>query len=116
MSLSVPPSVPVCQVKEKPVLKGNITLACNSNDGKPAPKYKWTKTSPTSEVFFSPALSESIYVRHKNMFTECIHFNLLSNSILCLSTWQFHISTFPQKGKIPNVFQSRLTMYFVEKR
>lgn len=69
MSLSVPPSVPVCQVKEKPVLKGNITLACNSNDGKPAPKYKWTKTSPTSEVFFSPALSESIYVRHKNMFT-----------------------------------------------
>ncbi|XDV54356.1 hypothetical protein PO909_022658 [Leuciscus waleckii] len=59
LNVKVPPSVPVCQVKEKPVLKGNITLACNSNDGKPAPKYKWTKTSPTSEVFFSPALNET---------------------------------------------------------
>ncbi|KAK7120632.1 hypothetical protein R3I94_020577 [Phoxinus phoxinus] len=59
LNVKVPPSVPACQVKEKPVLKGNITLACNSNDGKPAPKYKWTKTSPTSEVFFSPALNET---------------------------------------------------------
>lgn len=59
LNVKVPPSVPVCQVKEKPVLKGNITLACNSNDGKPSPKYKWTKTSPTSEVFFSPALNET---------------------------------------------------------
>ncbi|XP_048036716.1 endothelial cell adhesion molecule a isoform X1 [Megalobrama amblycephala] len=59
LNVKVPPSVPVCQVKERPVLKGNITLACNSNDGKPAPKYKWTKTSPTSEVFFSPALNET---------------------------------------------------------
>ncbi|XP_067289536.1 endothelial cell adhesion molecule a [Pseudorasbora parva] len=59
LNVKVPPSVPVCQVKEKPVLKGNITLACNSNDGKPAPKYKWTKMSPTSEVFFSPALNET---------------------------------------------------------
>lgn len=59
LNVKVPPSVPVCQMKEKPVLKGNITLACNSNDGKPAPKYKWTKTSPTSEVFFSPALNET---------------------------------------------------------
>ncbi|XP_077098515.1 endothelial cell adhesion molecule a isoform X2 [Siphateles boraxobius] len=59
LNVKVPPSVPVCQVKEKPVLKGNITLACNSNDGKPSPKYKWTKMSPTSEVFFSPALNET---------------------------------------------------------
>ncbi|XP_050977453.1 endothelial cell adhesion molecule a [Labeo rohita] len=55
LNVKVPPSVPVCQVKGRPVLKGNITLACNSNDGKPAPEYKWTKTSPTSEVFFPPA-------------------------------------------------------------
>uniref|UniRef100_A0A8C1VLI4 Endothelial cell adhesion molecule a n=1 Tax=Cyprinus carpio TaxID=7962 RepID=A0A8C1VLI4_CYPCA len=55
LNVKVPPSVPVCQVKGRPVLKGNITLACNSDDGKPAPEYKWTKTSPTSEVFFPPA-------------------------------------------------------------
>ncbi|TRY88280.1 hypothetical protein DNTS_009326 [Danionella cerebrum] len=59
LNVKVPPSVPVCKVKEKPILKGNITLACSSNEGKPAPKYKWTKTSPTSEVFFSPALNET---------------------------------------------------------
>uniref|UniRef100_A0A673JSS5 Endothelial cell-selective adhesion molecule-like n=1 Tax=Sinocyclocheilus rhinocerous TaxID=307959 RepID=A0A673JSS5_9TELE len=59
LNVKVPPSVPVCQVKGKPVLKGNITLACNSNDGKPAPEYKWTKTSPTSEIFFPPAQNET---------------------------------------------------------
>uniref|UniRef100_A0A8C1WCJ4 Endothelial cell adhesion molecule a n=1 Tax=Cyprinus carpio TaxID=7962 RepID=A0A8C1WCJ4_CYPCA len=59
LNVKVPPSVPVCQVKGKPVLKGNITLACNSKDGKPAPKYKWTKTSPTSEIFFPPAQNET---------------------------------------------------------
>lgn len=57
-SILVPPSVPVCEIQGKPVLKGNITLSCNSKSGKPAPKYKWTRTSPSSEVFFSPALSE----------------------------------------------------------
>ncbi|XP_052423799.1 endothelial cell adhesion molecule a isoform X1 [Carassius gibelio] len=59
LDVKVPPSVPVCQVKGRPVLKGNITLACNSDDGKPAPQYKWTKTSPTSEVFFPPAQNET---------------------------------------------------------
>ncbi|XP_059401111.1 endothelial cell-selective adhesion molecule-like [Carassius carassius] len=59
LNVKVPPSVPVCQVKGKPVLKGNITLACNSKDGKPTPGYKWTKTSPTSEIFFPPAQNET---------------------------------------------------------
>lgn len=59
LNVKVPPSVPVCQIKGSPVLKGNITLTCNSASGKPAPKYKWTKTSPSSEVFFSPALNET---------------------------------------------------------
>ncbi|XP_051971409.1 endothelial cell adhesion molecule a [Xyrauchen texanus] len=59
LNVKVPPSVPVCQLQGKPVLKGNITLACNSDAGKPAPKYKWTRTSPTSEVFFSPSLNET---------------------------------------------------------
>lgn len=59
LNVKVPPSVPVCQVKGRPVLKGNITLACNSDDGKPAPEYKWTKTSPNSEVFFPPAQNET---------------------------------------------------------
>ncbi|XP_026075701.1 endothelial cell-selective adhesion molecule-like isoform X1 [Carassius auratus] len=59
LNVKVPPSVPVCQVKGKPVLKGNITLACNSKDGKPTPGYKWTKTSPSSEIFFPPAQNET---------------------------------------------------------
>lgn len=42
----------------KPEVKGNVTLICMSSSGKPIPLYKWKKTSPTSEVFFSPMLSE----------------------------------------------------------
>ena len=56
--LSVPPAVPKCSLSGKPVLKGNVTLSCKSSSGKPIPIYKWQKTSPTSEVFFSPMLSE----------------------------------------------------------
>lgn len=56
---SVPPAVPKCSLSGKPVLKGNVTLSCKSSSGKPIPLYKWKKTSPTSEVFFSPMLSES---------------------------------------------------------
>lgn len=56
--LSVPPAVPKCSLSGKPVLKGNVTLSCRSSSGKPIPIYKWRKTSPTSEVFFSPMLSE----------------------------------------------------------
>nr|XP_020469193.1 endothelial cell-selective adhesion molecule isoform X2 [Monopterus albus] len=56
--LTVPPSVPKCSVSGKPVLKGNVTLSCTSSSGKPIPLYKWRKTSPTSEVFFSPMLNE----------------------------------------------------------
>uniref|UniRef100_A0A3B4WHL7 Endothelial cell adhesion molecule a n=1 Tax=Seriola lalandi dorsalis TaxID=1841481 RepID=A0A3B4WHL7_SERLL len=56
--VKVPPSVPKCSLSGKPVLKGNVTLSCKSSSGKPLPMYKWRKTSPTSEVFFSPMLNE----------------------------------------------------------
>ncbi|KAJ0061446.1 hypothetical protein NL108_001556, partial [Boleophthalmus pectinirostris] len=53
-----PPAVPKCSLSGKPVAKGNVTLSCTSSSGKPVPMYKWKKTSPTSEVFFSPMLDE----------------------------------------------------------
>ncbi|XP_076607032.1 endothelial cell adhesion molecule a [Chaetodon auriga] len=58
LDVKVPPAVPKCSVSGKPVLKGNVTLSCKSSSGKPIPLYKWRKTSPTSEVFFSPMLNE----------------------------------------------------------
>ncbi|XP_017288701.1 endothelial cell adhesion molecule a [Kryptolebias marmoratus] len=58
LDVKVPPSVPTCSLSAKPVLKGNVTLTCSSSTGKPTPLYKWKKTSPTSEVFFSPMLNE----------------------------------------------------------
>ncbi|XP_061558908.1 endothelial cell adhesion molecule a isoform X1 [Phycodurus eques] len=58
LDVKVPPAVPKCTLSGKPVLKGNVTLSCKSDSGKPIPLYKWTKTSPLSEVFFSPMLNE----------------------------------------------------------
>ncbi|XP_028278102.1 endothelial cell adhesion molecule a [Parambassis ranga] len=58
LDVKVPPAVPTCSLSGKPVLKGNVTLSCKSSTGKPIPLYKWKKTSPTSEVFFSPMLNE----------------------------------------------------------
>ncbi|XP_032390427.1 endothelial cell adhesion molecule a [Etheostoma spectabile] len=58
LDVKVPPAVPKCSLSGKPVLKGNVTLSCSSSAGKPIPLYKWMKTSPTSEVFFSPMLNE----------------------------------------------------------
>ncbi|XP_070773523.1 endothelial cell adhesion molecule a [Enoplosus armatus] len=58
LDVKVPPAVPKCSLSGKPVLKGNVTLSCKSSSGKPIPLYKWRKTSPTSEVFFSPMLNE----------------------------------------------------------
>ncbi|KAI3373316.1 hypothetical protein L3Q82_006390 [Scortum barcoo] len=58
LDVKVPPAPPTCSLSGKPVLKGNVTLMCKSSAGKPIPLYKWTKTSPTSEVFFSPMLNE----------------------------------------------------------
>uniref|UniRef100_A0A3B5BFZ8 Endothelial cell-selective adhesion molecule-like n=1 Tax=Stegastes partitus TaxID=144197 RepID=A0A3B5BFZ8_9TELE len=58
LDVKVPPAVPKCSLSGKPVLKGNVTLSCTSGSGKPIPMYKWRKTSPTSEVFFSPMLNE----------------------------------------------------------
>ncbi|KAM3868875.1 endothelial cell adhesion molecule a [Diretmus argenteus] len=58
VNVKVPPAVPHCSLSGKPVRKGNVTLSCRSSAGKPIPVYKWRKTSPTSEVFFSPMLNE----------------------------------------------------------
>ncbi|XP_034034784.1 endothelial cell adhesion molecule a [Thalassophryne amazonica] len=58
LDVKVPPAVPKCSMSGKPVLKANVTLSCTSSDGKPVPTYKWKKSSPTSEVFFSPMLNE----------------------------------------------------------
>ncbi|XP_078121626.1 endothelial cell adhesion molecule a [Sander vitreus] len=60
LDVKVPPAVPKCSLSGKPVLKGNVTLSCSSSAGKPIPLYKWKKTSPTSEVFFSPMLNEKM--------------------------------------------------------
>ncbi|KAL7831700.1 hypothetical protein AOLI_G00292480 [Acnodon oligacanthus] len=54
LNVKVPPSTPVCSMTGDPVLRGNVTLSCKSNHGKPVPQYKWTKAAPLSEVFFSP--------------------------------------------------------------
>ncbi|XP_026184119.1 endothelial cell adhesion molecule a isoform X2 [Mastacembelus armatus] len=58
LDVKVPPAVPKCSLSGKPVLKGNVTLSCMSSSGKPIPLYRWKKTSPTSEVFFSPMLNQ----------------------------------------------------------
>lgn len=58
LDVKVPPAVPKCSISGKPVLKGNVTMSCQSSTGKPIPLYKWKKTSPTSEVFFSPMANE----------------------------------------------------------
>ncbi|MEQ2262555.1 hypothetical protein XENORESO_015780 [Xenotaenia resolanae] len=58
LNVKVPPSPPLCSMTGNPVVKGNVTLSCQSSQGKPAPQYKWTKAAPTSEVFFSPMQNE----------------------------------------------------------
>ncbi|XP_064207139.1 endothelial cell adhesion molecule a [Anguilla rostrata] len=60
LDVKVPPSPPVCKMVGKPVLKGNVTLSCKSEAGKPVPLYRWTKTSPVSEVFFAPMQNENL--------------------------------------------------------
>ncbi|KAM6907536.1 endothelial cell adhesion molecule a [Xenentodon cancila] len=60
LDVQVPPAIPMCSMSGKPVLKGNVTLSCKSNSGKPIPEYQWKRTSPTSEVFFSPALNKQM--------------------------------------------------------
>ncbi|XP_041948121.1 endothelial cell adhesion molecule a [Alosa sapidissima] len=59
LDVKVPPSVPVCKLKGKPALKGNVTLSCSSKSGKPIPLYRWTKASPNQNVFFAPMLNET---------------------------------------------------------
>ncbi|KAF5906361.1 endothelial cell-selective adhesion molecule, partial [Clarias magur] len=57
LDVTVPPSMPVCELQGTPEVKSNVTLTCKSS-GKPALRYKWSRTSPNSEIFFSPALNE----------------------------------------------------------
>ncbi|XP_062870141.1 endothelial cell adhesion molecule a [Trichomycterus rosablanca] len=59
LTVKVPPSLPVCKLQGNPVLKGNVTLTCHSSAGKPVPKYKWYKTSPSTAFFYSPTLNET---------------------------------------------------------
>ncbi|XP_057694457.1 endothelial cell-selective adhesion molecule isoform X2 [Corythoichthys intestinalis] len=58
LNVKVPPSPPVCTMTGEPVVNGNVTLSCKSTHGKPVPQYKWTKTAPMQEVFFSPMQNE----------------------------------------------------------
>ncbi|XP_028826388.1 endothelial cell-selective adhesion molecule isoform X2 [Denticeps clupeoides] len=58
LNVKVPPSTPECSMTGRPVLKGNVTLSCKSQMGKPVPQYKWTKAAPASEVYFSPMQNE----------------------------------------------------------
>ncbi|KAJ8267097.1 hypothetical protein GJAV_G00138340 [Gymnothorax javanicus] len=60
LNVKVPPAPPTCTMAGKPVLKGNVTLSCRSRAGKPVPLYRWTKTSPESEFFFSPMQNENL--------------------------------------------------------
>uniref|UniRef100_A0A8D0A074 Endothelial cell adhesion molecule b n=1 Tax=Sander lucioperca TaxID=283035 RepID=A0A8D0A074_SANLU len=67
LNVKVPPSPPVCTMTGNPVVKGNVTLSCKSSHGKPVPQYKWTKSAPMSEVFFSPMQSEHGTLRLSNL-------------------------------------------------
>ncbi|XP_066564183.1 endothelial cell-selective adhesion molecule [Amia ocellicauda] len=58
LDVKVPPSVPKCKLTGVPVVKGNVTLTCSSQSGKPVPIYKWTRTGPVPEVFFPPRQNE----------------------------------------------------------
>ncbi|XP_054651038.1 endothelial cell-selective adhesion molecule isoform X3 [Dunckerocampus dactyliophorus] len=58
LNVKVPPSPPVCTMTGEPVVNGNVTLSCKSSHGKPVPQYKWTKSAPMPEVFFSPMQNE----------------------------------------------------------
>ncbi|KAG7483569.1 hypothetical protein MATL_G00039780 [Megalops atlanticus] len=70
LDVKVPPSIPVCKMEGKPVLKGNVTLTCKSKAGKPVPIYKWSKTTPVNEVFFSPMLNEKLGTLKLNNLTK----------------------------------------------
>lgn len=71
--LAVPPAMPICKLQGKPELKANVTLTCLSSSGKPAPKYKWSKTSPTSVFFFYPMLSKFFIQIRSSLFARTLH-------------------------------------------
>ncbi|KAM4703584.1 endothelial cell-selective adhesion molecule [Rhinophrynus dorsalis] len=54
VTVLVLPSTPKCQIHGTPYTGSNITLSCQSSAGKPAPLYSWTRSAPTTQVFFPP--------------------------------------------------------------
>lgn len=55
LCFAVPPSMPRCQIHGSPHVGGNISMSCKSSLGKPGPRYRWQRTSPTHQFFFEPA-------------------------------------------------------------
>ncbi|KAG8434661.1 hypothetical protein GDO86_012864 [Hymenochirus boettgeri] len=54
VTVIVPPSNPVCQIRGTPYIGSNVTLSCMSSAGKPVPSYSWMRSSPTTQIFFPP--------------------------------------------------------------
>ncbi|XP_026856538.1 endothelial cell adhesion molecule a isoform X2 [Electrophorus electricus] len=70
LNVLVPPAVPECKLQGKPALGANVTLTCHCSAGKPTPKYKWSKTSPSTEIFFSPMLNEATGILKLNKLSS----------------------------------------------
>ncbi|XP_063062291.1 endothelial cell-selective adhesion molecule [Engraulis encrasicolus] len=81
LNVKVPPSPPVCSMSGRALLKGNVTLSCRSDVGKPAPQYKWTRVAPVSEVFFSPMQNEQQGTLRLNNLTKS-----MSGKYVCRSS------------------------------
>ncbi|KAL2085507.1 hypothetical protein ACEWY4_018827 [Coilia grayii] len=81
LNVKVPPSPPVCSVSGRQVLKGNVTLSCRSEAGKPTPQYKWTRVAPVSEVYFSPMQNEQQGTLRLNNLTKS-----MSGKYVCRSS------------------------------
>ncbi|XP_020013413.1 endothelial cell-selective adhesion molecule isoform X1 [Castor canadensis] len=56
LNVLVPPAPPSCSLRGIPHVGTNVTLSCQSPRSKPAAQYQWERLSPSSQVFFAPAL------------------------------------------------------------